>query len=95
MMSAIKKIEDPLAVYRTRFPGHAVALRGARVGRAEVAVLIDKPLGVVRGGEVADGVAELVDGLEDAAMDGLLFRRSEEPPEDAVRLRLGHKVGSR
>src|SRR4051794_15328054 len=83
-------------VYRTRFPGHAVALCGASEGRVEVcgtrvewakvAVLFDQPLGVVAGGEVADGVADLVDGLEDAAVDGLLLQRAEEPLDDAVRL---------
>ena len=64
---------------------------GARVERAEVAVLLDQPIGVVAGGQVADGVADLVDGLEGAAMDGLLLQRPEEPLDDAVRLRLGRE----
>ena len=74
-------------MYRTRLSGHAVELCGAPMGdvgacnasaeRAEVAVLRDQPLGFVAGGEVADGVADLVDGVEDAAMDGPLFQRSE------------------
>ena len=69
--------------YRTRFPGHAIALcgapevafeaGGASVERAEVAVLLDQPRGVLDGSKVADGVADLVDGLEDAAVDGLLL----------------------
>jgi transposase-like protein len=67
-------LDKLILMYRTRFPGHAVALcgaleagveaSGARVERAEVAVLLDQPLGVVAGGEVADCVADLVDGLE-------------------------------
>src|SRR4051795_13046781 len=72
-------------VYRTRCSGHAVALcgapevgveaSGAHVAWAEVAILLDQPLSVVAGGEVADGVADLFDGLEDAAMDGLFVQR--------------------
>jgi len=46
-------------------------------------------LGIIEGGEVADGVADLVDGLEDAAVDGLLLQRAEEPLDDAIGLRLG------
>jgi transposase len=71
-----------MMLYRTRFFGHAVALCGApevgvemrRTGveRAAETVLLDQPFGVVAGEEVADGLAELVDGLEDAAMDDLL-----------------------
>jgi hypothetical protein len=76
------------AVYRTRIPGHAVALCGARevgvevcgagVERAEVSVLLDQPLGIVAGGELADGLADLIDALEDAAMDGLLLEGPEQ-----------------
>jgi hypothetical protein len=54
-------------VYRTRLSGHGIALcgapeigvetRGARVERAEVAIFLDEPFGVVEGGEGADGVA--------------------------------------
>jgi enoyl reductase-like protein len=82
-------------LYRTRCSGHAVALcgaaegrveaRGASVERAEVAVLLDQPLGVVARGEVADGVADLIDGLEDTAVDRLLFQRAEDPLDNAVR----------
>ena len=56
-------------MYRTRLSGHwfglcgapegRVEARGASVERAEVAVLLDQPLGVVAGGEVADGIADL------------------------------------
>ena len=76
-------------LYRTRLSGHGIALCGAPdarvepdgacVERAEVAVLLDQPLGVVAGGEGADGVADLVDGLEDVSVDGLLLQRPEEP----------------
>ena len=75
------------ALYQHRFSGHAGALcgapevlvkaRGARVVRAEISVLLDQPLGVVADDEVADGVAELVDGLEDSAMDDLLLQGPE------------------
>jgi hypothetical protein len=61
-------------------------MRRAGVERAEVAVLLDQPLGVVAGDEVADGLADLVDGLEDAAMDDLLFQRPEQPLDDAIGL---------
>ncbi|MCS6930988.1 MAG: hypothetical protein NZM27_02115, partial [Acetobacteraceae bacterium] len=67
-------------------PEAGVEVRGARVERAEIAVLLDQPLGVVAGGEVAHGVAELVDGLEDAAMDDLLLQGPEQSLDDAVRL---------
>ncbi|MCZ8150285.1 MAG: hypothetical protein O9325_20810, partial [Roseomonas sp.] len=79
----VTNVRNTASLYRTRLSGHAVALcgapeggvevRGASVERAEVAVLLDQPLGVVAGGEVADGVADLIDGLEDAAVDGLLL----------------------
>jgi hypothetical protein len=49
-----------------------------------VGVLLDQPLGVEAGDEVADGLADLVYGLEDAAMDDLLFQRPEQPLDDAV-----------
>src|SRR3712207_3937387 len=53
-----------------------------------MAVLLDQPRGVVAGDEGPDGVADLADGLEDAAMDGLLFQRAKEPLDHAVRLGL-------
>ena len=84
------------SVYRARFPGHWLALCGARDGRVEpggadvewaaVAVLPDQPRGVVAGGKGADGVAELVDGLADAAIDDLLLQGAEEPLDHAVGL---------
>jgi len=68
---------------RTRFLGHSVELRGHGHGRklvlaascvwAEVAVVLDQPLGVVAGDEGSDGVAEVFEGLEDAAVDDLLL----------------------
>jgi hypothetical protein len=68
--------------YRIRFSGHGIAFcgapdarvepDGAGIDRAEVAVLLDQPLGVVAGGEGAEGVADLVDGEEDVSVDGLL-----------------------
>jgi hypothetical protein len=89
-------------LYRTRFPGHAVALCGAPevgveacgagVEGAAETVLLDQPLGVVAGDEVADGLADLVDGLEDAAVDDLLFQRPEQPLDDAVIRHVGSGV---
>ena len=65
--------------YRTRFFGHKVALSGgphdglgpggSGVARAAQAVLLDQPLGVVAGDEVADGVTDLVDSLVDTPVD--------------------------
>src|SRR3954454_12925074 len=86
------------SMYRTRLSGHLVELcgapevrvepSGACIERAAVAVLLDQPLDIVAGGQGADGVAYLVDGLEDAAVDGLLFQGSEEPLDDTIRLGL-------
>src|SRR3954447_10645294 len=86
------------ALYRTRFPGQPVSLCGAPEGLvvpggahgvwAAVSVLLDQPLGVVAGDEGADGVSDLVDGLEDASVHHLLFQGAEEALDDAVRLRL-------
>ena len=42
-------------------------------GGAAIAVLLNQPLGVVAGDEGPYGVTNVLDGLEDAAMDGLLF----------------------
>lgn len=80
--------------YRTRFPGRAKALYGApevgveacgaSVEQAEVAVLLDHPRGVLDGSEVADGVADLVDRLEDAGVDGLVLQCPEHPLDDAI-----------
>src|SRR5215213_9015701 len=53
-----------------------------------MAVLLDQPFGVVACDEGADGVADLVDGLEDASVDGLLLQRAEEALDDAIRLGL-------
>ena len=53
-----------------------------------MAVLLDQPFGVVAGRKGADGASDLVDGLEDAAVDGLLFQRAEEALDDAIRFRL-------
>src|SRR5215217_785900 len=61
---------------------------GACVERAAMAVLLDQPFGVVACDEGADGVADLVDGLEDASVDGLLLQRAEEALDDAIRFRL-------
>jgi hypothetical protein len=74
-------------VYRTRMSGQWVALCGApeglllpdaaHVGWAAMAVLLDQPLGVVAGDEGPDGVAHLLDGLEEATMDDLFFQGAE------------------
>jgi len=75
------------SVYRTRMSGQWVALCGApeglllpdaaHVGWAAMAVLLDQPFGVVAGDEGPDGVAHLLDGLEDATMDDLFFQGAE------------------
>src|SRR5215207_7239568 len=85
-------------LYRTRLSGQWVALRGvpeglfepcgACVERAAMAVLLDQPFGVVANDEGADGVADLVDGLEDASMHDLLLQRSEQALDHAIRFRL-------
>ena len=92
-------------VNRPRFPGHLVGLRGHGHGRkvalsaqgvwTEVAVLLDQPLGAVAGDEGAHGVADLVEGLEDAAVDDLLFEGSEEALDDAVGLGLADEGAAR
>src|SRR5215217_5248713 len=53
-----------------------------------MAVLLDQPFGVVAAGEGADGIPDLVDGLEDASVHDLLLQRAEEALDDAVRLGL-------
>src|SRR5271169_704235 len=85
-------------VYRTRFFGQTVGLcgaperlvmpSGASVVRASVAVLLDQPFGVVAGGEGADGVSDVVDGLEDTSVHDLLLEGSEQALDDAIGLRL-------
>jgi len=92
-------------VNRTRFLGHSVELRGHGHGRelvlaascvwAEVAVFLDQPLGVVAGDEGSDGVAEVFEGLEDAAVDDLLLECAEEPLDDAVGLGLAYEGEAR
>src|SRR3954469_12901203 len=89
------------SVYRARFFGHKIALIGSLhdgleprrsgVTRTTQAVLFDQPLGVVAGGEVADGVTDLADGLVDATMHDLLLQRAKEPLDDAIRFRLAHE----
>ena len=57
---------------------------GASVVRASVAVLLDQPFGVVAGGEGADGVSDVVDGLEDTSVHDLLLEGSEQALDDAL-----------
>ena len=81
-------------LYRTRFFGQTVGLcgapervvmpSGASVVRASVAVLLDQPFGVVAGGEGADGVSDVVDGLEDTSVHDLLLEGSEQALDDAI-----------
>src|SRR4051812_3435394 len=83
-------------LYRTRLSGQQVALCGAleglllpsdaHLGWAAIPVLLDQPLGVVAGDEGSDSVTHVLDGLEDATMDGLLFQGSEQPLDHAVGL---------
>jgi len=49
-----------------------------------VAVLLDQPFGVVAGGEGADGVSDVVDGLEDTSVHDLLLEGSEQALDDAI-----------
>ena len=70
---------------RTAGSGRAIS---DALGWAKVAVLLAQPLGVVAEDEVADGFADVVDGLEDAAVHDLLLEGSEQALDDAVRLRL-------
>src|SRR5689334_8025340 len=63
-------------------PGCSGAIRTAQ------AVLLDEPLGVVTGDEVADGVTDLVDGPVDSAVHDLLFEGAEETLDDTIRLGL-------
>src|SRR5215213_808515 len=60
----------------------------AHVGWAAMAVLLDQPFGVVAGDAGPDGVAHLLDGLEEAAMDDLFFQGAEEALYASVRLGL-------
>src|SRR5215212_7529521 len=53
-----------------------------------MAVLLDQPFGVVANDEGTDGVADLVDGLEDASMHDLLLQRSEQALDHSIRFRL-------
>src|SRR3712207_4752862 len=81
-------------LYRTRLPGQWVGLCGLPEGLlvpgdahgvwAAMAVLLDQPFGVVAGDEDPDGVADIADGLEDAAVHDLLFQGSKEPFYDTV-----------
>src|SRR5208337_1108300 len=81
-------------MYCARFPGHGAALCrvpevcvepfGTGVAWGAVSVFLDEPLGVVSGGEGADGFSDVVDGLEGAAVDGLLLQASEQAFDDAV-----------
>ena len=83
-----------MSVYRIRFSGYAgalcgalqirVDLRGADVERAAKTVLLDQALGVIAGDELTHGIADLVDGLEDAAMDDLLLQGPEQPLDYAI-----------
>lgn len=62
---------------------------GALFMGAAVSVFLDEPFGVVSSlGEEADGLSDLVDGFEDAAMDDLLLERPEQAFDDAAGLGL-------
>src|SRR5213079_1210319 len=69
-------------------PHDGLAPGGSGVARAAQAVLLDQPLGVVAGDEVADGVTDLVDGLVISTVHDLLLQRAKEPFDDTVRLGL-------
>jgi len=76
-------------LYCTRLSGHSIVLcgapdarvepDGAGVERAEVTVFLDQPLVIVAGGKGADGVADLVDGVEDVSVAGPPSRRCAQP----------------
>src|SRR4028118_1564740 len=90
MAILMSRIPSMRPMYRTRLSGPWVALRGAPEGlsepcgagveRAAMAVLLDQPFGVVANDEGTDGVAHLVDGLEDASMHDL----PPPPPEQGA-----------
>ena len=51
----------------------------AGLGGAEVAVLLDQPLGIVTLDELPDGIPRLVDVAVDSAMDDLLLEDAVAP----------------
>jgi len=65
----------------------------ARLGRRAVAVPFDQPLLVVGAAEGADGGAELVECIEAADPEQLLFERLQGFLGDAVRFRLAVEGG--
>jgi hypothetical protein len=67
-------------------PHYRLVPRCSGVTRTAQAVLLDEPLGVITGDEVADGVTDLVEGLVDLAVHDLLFQRAEEALDDTIRL---------
>ena len=71
-------------------PAGRVEANGASVDWAEVAVLPDRPAG-----EVADGVGDRIDRLEETALDGLLFHGAGPPVDDAIRLGLSDEEAVR
>lgn len=91
-----------LAEYRTRFSGHKVGLcglpalganpSGTLTMGAAVSVFLDEPFGVVALCEESDGLSDLIDGFEDAAMDDLPLERPEQAFDDAVGLGLANEV---
>src|SRR3954451_13630019 len=55
---------------------------------AAVAVFLDQPFGIVASDEYADGIAHLLDGLEDASVHDLLLQGAEQALDHAIRLGL-------
>src|SRR4029077_20271237 len=68
---------------------------GSGLGWAGVGILLDQPLGVVAGDEAADGVADVIDGLVDAAADQWRHRALLPHLQGAGRARLGHEGEAR
>src|SRR5689334_23473418 len=54
--------------------------------RTAQAILLDEPVGVVTGDEVANRVTDLVDGLVDSAVHDLLLEGAEETLDETIRL---------
>jgi len=66
-----------------RLEGHLKA-RGAGVGRSEIDGFLDRRRGVEADGVHADRIADLIDGLEDAAEGGSLRQGLARPLDDPI-----------
>jgi hypothetical protein len=62
---------------------------------AEVAGVLDQPRGVGAGNEGAHGVADVLDGLEEAAVHDLRVQGAEEALDDAIGFGLADEGSAR